>query len=104
MNPRIEAILKAWFTQEINQLKEKGATDDMIREASPAFIELLLATRVLQHHSAEIIADKELGDALQADPDDLRKAAAIYRQHGKSDLAYDLEVLADQRERGTEKD
>jgi hypothetical protein len=107
MNAKISAILDAWFHEEIDALIAQGAT--LADRCEPSFDELL-ATKVAERHKDEIRANSEIGKAFLVEaifngsPDTLRKFAGIFRERDPdSDLAYDFETLADQRERGTEK-
>ena len=95
--------LAVWFHEEVEGFKAKGASEGIFRE--PAFTSLLVDAvfkkRVDEIHSdPAFIEEIILAHCLTASPSELRKMAAQDREKGKSEFAYYLEVIADQRERG----
>ena len=66
----------------------------------------LLKERVYQRHAKQLNEDPEIWvflaeEALEnASPQSLRELAAMVREDGDFDTAYDIETLADLRERG----
>ena len=98
-----QAKLDAMYAEEFLALERKGATADLLRE--PVFQDLL-TDLVLTNHAKELGVGTDIRWMLAeefietASPGSLREFAAIFREDGDFDTAYDLEVLADQRERG----
>jgi len=102
LSPEQLAKFNAWLSEEINALKAKGASEADLQE--PAFANLVIQ-RIFERHSDEIREDREFGEAIflmvhdDASPEDLRKWASEERAKGNVNMAYDIEVLADKRER-----
>jgi hypothetical protein len=102
LTPEQRAKFNAWGAQEVEALKAKGASEADFKE--PALADLVLQ-RILTNHSEEIRADQDFAEALflmlhdEASPQELRKLAAQERERGNLDMAYNIEVLADRRER-----
>ena len=103
MKPEYLDRLIAWSREEVESLKAKGATEEDARE--PAFNSLLTG-KVIEKHGEEIHADPLfvqeiiLSHLETASPAQLREMAAAYRGQGRLKQAYDLELAADERERG----
>jgi hypothetical protein len=97
------AKLNAWYHEEVDALKAKGATEALFVE--PVFVQMVMK-KLLENHSDEIDADPQFREEVSfllidnASPSVLRKMAAQLREQGDHDLAYSYEVIADQRERG----
>lgn len=97
------AKLDAMFREEILGMKRKGATAADLRE--PVFRDMVREL-VFKRHGKEIFKDRELVTFLvdnvfdNASPQSLRELAATMREDGDLDGAYDIETLADLRERG----
>jgi hypothetical protein len=95
--------LDVWCSEEVDALKAKGASDEDLKE--PAFAKLVLRT-VLEKHTDEIRANREFAKAVlrwvfeRATPALLRAWAKRERAEGNLEIAYRLEEIADQRERG----
>jgi hypothetical protein len=82
--------LAVWFHAEVEGLKAKGASEDILRE--PAFTSLLVET-VFKKHIEKILSDPAfveeiiLAHCLTASPRELRKMAAQDRERGKLEFA-----------------
>ena len=105
MNAKLREKLRVWVEQAILELKAKGATEaDMEEKAFADFV----GEKVAASYSEEGSPDEELREAVMkewltiASPDDLREMAQIARDKHWSNMAYDLEWLADRRQRGEE--
>jgi hypothetical protein len=97
------AKLDAMFREEFLALERKGATADLLRES---VFQDLLTELVLTRHAKELDEDTDLRTFMikdsidHASPESLRELAAMQRDKGDLDMAYDLEKLADLREQG----
>lgn len=104
MTPEQEKTLQRWIYDQFAALKAKGATEADLQE--PAFMQLVAQQITQCHLSEQLETDPELVMAVAnlglkvAGPDQLRALAAKARQKGNNELASDLELLADQKERG----
>jgi hypothetical protein len=103
--------IEAWFKEEMELLIAKGATSQDLEEKA---FEELLADNVSVRHFGEIQSDPELREEIfgvtlrHAPPEILREFASKLRDAGHANRAlcghkmggsaYDLELLADQRE------
>lgn len=99
MKPEYNARLEALIKEEVELLKQQGATEADIHE--PALLELV-TRRVLERHFEQMYDDPVLMRAIAeyvldeaASPQQLRELAAKAGERGQADLAYDLETLAD---------
>jgi hypothetical protein len=99
----VGAKLDAMFREEIREMERKGATAADLREP---VLQDMVRQQVLKRHGKEIFRDPELVTFLvdnffdNASPTSLRELAATGREDGDLDGAYDIETLADLRERG----
>jgi hypothetical protein len=94
--------MKAWLSAAVDALIAKGATLADIKEE--AFAQLV-ATKVLETHSEEMNEPEFFRHTLdrllkESPPEKLRQMAAAARERRFYDFAYDLEHIADLRERG----
>jgi hypothetical protein len=102
MKPEYLDQLNAWYHEEVDALKANGATEPHFKE--PVFAQLVIK-KIIENHSDEIPADQEFAESVflmmfdKASPSTLRRMAAQEREQGNLDIAYNLEVIADQRER-----
>ena len=102
MDPEYHNQLDAWFSEELDALRAKGATGEDLKE--PAFARLVLRT-VLEKHASQIRSDPGLRKAVfrlvfeKATPKLLRAWAKRERAEGNLEIAYRFEQIADQRER-----
>jgi len=91
------------FHEEILAMQRKGATTADLSE--PVFQDMV-RQQVLKRHGKGIFKDPELVTFLvdnvfdNASPQSLRELVATMREDGDFDGAYDIETLADLRERG----
>jgi hypothetical protein len=103
MNPEYQSRLNGWCDEEVESFKTKGATDEDLNE--PVFAGLVLTT-VIKSHANEIRADREFAREVfqmaleHATPEQLRRMAMKDREDGNLELAFQWELIADQRERG----
>jgi hypothetical protein len=94
--------IEGWFKEETDLLIAKGATADDLREEA---FEELLADNVYKRRGQEINDNLELlkevltVTLINASPETLREFASQLRASGLTDRAYDLEELADARQR-----
>ena len=102
MKPEHLAKLELWFLEQVDAFRAKGLTDDLLLEPS---VRASIYQASFHSHHDEILADSELVDSLLleglmvATPTDLRYLASVDRARSDFDAAYDLEWLADFRER-----
>jgi hypothetical protein len=102
MEQTLLQILDGWFKEETESLIVKGATADDLGEEA---FEELVADNVYKRRGEEIQDNPELLKAVftatlrNASPEMLRQFASQFRASGFNDRAYDLEELADARQR-----
>jgi hypothetical protein len=99
---RTEIIQKtrALLLEEVDRMRDLGAADEDIKE--DVFIEMMATKVAKASYPLLTEADKKamwFEFVETASPEQLRESAARCRESGLSDAAYDLELLADQRER-----
>jgi hypothetical protein len=97
MEPEYRVKLDQWFLEEVQRLRARGLTDDLLQE--PSVREGVYKASLRRHH-AEILADpglisEMLLESLQAaTPADLRHMAKADREDGLHESANKLEWLA----------
>lgn len=101
----IRDIVRACLEPEIQKMKQSGWTRQDIAD-EPAMLEVLAEHMTKYILSLSPDSGERTGMWLwfcdEASPDDIRSMAATLRGLGRYEGAYDLECLADERERGTE--
>jgi hypothetical protein len=103
MKPEYLDRLNVWCEEEMASLRVKGATEQDFKE--PVLANAILKT-ILGKHSDKIRSNKEFAMAIflvffkNLSPSEVRKMAAKDRADGNLEIAYNLELIADHRERG----